>query len=271
MPLRAPKRRLRRIERAYGRRLGFAAFATLSGALAFSLLTDAGRHTRAIAPLLPSAEQVLYWTGLRIDQVELSGQRFSSDNDIFNALDLQHARSLLALDTAAARVRIEELPWIATASINRVYPGSLEVRVSERKPAALWRKGGREYLIDDQGRVLSAVKAGTKLDLPLVEGEGAAAQAKALLDLVVRYPAIRDRFVSAERVGDRRWTLHLKNNVTVHMGSDREAAAFGELTSPDDLAVLLSGHDIVIDMRTRARITVRPAGVTAKTRAATQS
>jgi hypothetical protein len=33
--------------RAYGRKLGFAMFAALSGALAFSILTDAGRDTRA--------------------------------------------------------------------------------------------------------------------------------------------------------------------------------------------------------------------------------
>ncbi len=79
------RRRPRARRRAYGRKLGFAVFTTLSGALAFSLLTDGGRQTRAIAPLLPDADQVLSWTGLRIDQVDLSGHRSASDAEIFDA------------------------------------------------------------------------------------------------------------------------------------------------------------------------------------------
>ena len=123
--------------RALGRKLGLAVFAALSGALAFSLLTDAGRQTREAMSLLPEADQVLFWTGLRIDQVALSGQRFTPDSDIFDALDLANARSLLTFHSNAARGRIEALPWIETASITREIPGALEIRVTERKPTAL--------------------------------------------------------------------------------------------------------------------------------------
>jgi len=255
----APSTRRPRVrKRAYGRRLGFAVFTALSGALAFSLLTDGGRQTRNIAPLLPTADEVLYWTGLRIDQVALSGQRFASDMDIFDAIDLTNARSLLSFDSTAARKRIEKLPWIAAASINRVFPGSLDVHVTEREPAALWRRGDREYLIDATGQVLSGVKPGTYRGLARVTGEGAGEQAQALLDLVRRYPRIRERFEMAERVGERRWTLHLKDRVTVHLGADREANAFAALSSAHGLGKLLAGHDLIIDLRTRGRITVRP-------------
>lgn len=258
LPLKAPRGRSRPRRRAYGRRLGVAVFAALSGALAFSLLTDGGRQTRSIAPLLPDTDQVLSWTGLRINQVGLSGQRFTSDTDIFNAIDLPHARSLLSFDSTAARKRIEELPWIERVSISRVYPGALDIRVSERKPAALWLKGGREYLIDASGRVLSAVKPGTQTGLPRVSGAGAATQARALLDLMRRYPPIMERLKLAERVGERRWTLHLKGGVTLHLGADREAPAFAALSSADGLGTLLTGHDLIIDLRARGRITVRP-------------
>jgi cell division protein FtsQ len=259
--------------RPYGRKLGFAVFTTLSGALAFSLLTDGGRQTRAMVPLLPKAEQVLSWTGLRIDQVALSGQQFTSDTEIFDAIDLPNARSLLSFDSTAVRERIEKLSWVQTASISRIFPGTLDVRISERKPAALWLRGGREFLIDATGRVLSAVKPGTQTGLPRVAGEGAAAQAQALLDLVRRYPPIAERFDLARRVGGRRWTLRLQNGVTIHLGADREAVAFAELSSADRLGKLLSGHDLIIDLRTRGRITVRPdpQRADAPTASATQS
>ena len=72
-----------------------------------------------MAPFFPEVDEVLYWTGLRIDQVTVSGQRFTPDADVFDALDLLNVRSLLSIDSAAARERIERLPWIATATINR--------------------------------------------------------------------------------------------------------------------------------------------------------
>lgn len=259
--------------RALGRKLGLAAFASLSGALAFTLLTDAGRQTREVMSLLPEADQVLFWTGLRIDQVNLSGQRFTADSDIFDALDLANARSLLTFHSNAARERIEALPWIETASITREVPGALDVHVTERKPSALWLHEGHEILIDATGRELSALKAGTRVKLPRVSGEGAPQHAQALIELLARYPTIAERFELAERVGDRRWSLHFKNGVRVDLGADREAIAFSALSSADDLGKLLDGRNIIIDLRTRGRITVRPAGpdAGAQTAANTQS
>lgn len=257
--------------RSFGLKFGFIIFAGLSGAFAFSVLTDGGRHVRAMAPFFPEVDEVLYWTGLRIDQVAVSGQRFTPDADIFDALDLPNVRSLLSINSTAARERIERLPWIATATISRIFPGSLEVQVTERKPAALWIRGQREYLIDATGRVLSAVKPGTERGLPRLAGEGAAKEAKALFDLVARYPAIAQRFVMAERVGERRWTLRLTDGVTVHLGADWEAMAFEALSSVADLGKLISGRDVIVDLRSRGRITVRPDTLRPSTTLPTQA
>jgi cell division protein FtsQ len=234
-------------------------FMGLSGALAFSLLTDGGKQTRAVATFLPDADQVLAWTGLLIEQVALSGQRFTSDADVFEAVDLPSTGSLVTFDAAAARARIERLPWVSTAAISRIFPGALEVRLTERQPGALWLNDGREYLVDASGRVLSALKKGTNVRLPRLSGAGAPEQAQALLDLIVRFPRISERFEMAERVGKRRWTLHLKDGVVVHLGVDREAAAFAALSSPDELGKLLTAHDVIIDLRASGRVSVRAA------------
>ncbi len=210
-----------------------------TGALVFSILTDGGKQTRAVATFLPETDEVLYWTGLRIEQVALSGQRFTADADVFDAIDLPNAGSLATFNAAQARDRIENLPWVSTATISRIFPGSLEVRITERQPAALWLNDDREYLVDDSGRVLSALKKGTKVRLPRLSGEGAPEQAQSLLELIVRFPRIAERFEMAERVGGRRWTLHLKDRVVVHLGADREAVAFAALSSPDELGKLL--------------------------------
>lgn len=256
---------------AFGRRLGLAMFMGLSGALAFSLLTDGGRQTRAVTSFLPDAEQIFYWTGLRIEQVALTGQRFTADADVFAAIDLPNSGSLITFDVAAARERVEALPWVATASISRIYPAALDVRITERRPTALWINDGREFLVDGSGRVLSGLKPGTNVRLPRLTGAGAPEQAQALLELVVRYPRIAERFVMAERIGGRRWTLHLKNGLTVHLGADREAVAFAALSSPDELGKLLDAHNVVVDLRARGRIAIRPAPPAAASENSTQS
>jgi cell division protein FtsQ len=67
--------------------------------------------------------------------------------------------------------------------------------------------------------------------------------------------------------------LHLRGGVTIHLGADREAVAFAQLSSAAGLGKLLSGHDLIIDLRTRGRITMRrdPLRAGAPTASATQS
>jgi cell division protein FtsQ len=121
----------------------------------------------------------------------------------------------------------------------------------------VWVHDGRDVVIDATGRALSAVKPGKRSGLPRVSGDDAPAHAQELLELVVRFPRIAERFEMAERVGGRRWTLHLKGNVTVHLGADREAVAFAALSSPEELGKFLTARDMIIDLRTRGRVTVR--------------
>jgi cell division protein FtsQ len=238
------------------RRFGLAA---LLGALCFGIVTGGGRQVRATAAMLPQLDNVLAAAGLAITQVELTGHRFTPDGDIFDALDLGHVNSMLSLDGDEACRRIERLPWIKTAAITRVYPNKLAVTVTERKAAAVWRRGPTTYLLDATGRVLSAVRDEPK-DLPRFSGEGAATEASALLGLLSRYPAFAERMDVAERVGERRWTLHLKDGIALHLPAGGEAAALAELSDNTAFRKVLRGHDIIVDLRTPGRATVRSAG-----------
>ncbi len=234
-----------------------ALFGGLSGGVAYNVLTGGTPYLIERLPALADLDGVVSAAGLGLDEVALSGHRFTSDLDVFDALDLANARSFLRFDSIAARERIERLPWVATAEITRVYPGRLEVRITERTPYALWRRGTRHQLIDRTGRVLSAVKPEEHAELPRVAGEGAPAETAAFLDLVGRHPSLKSRLVEAERVGERRWTLHLANNIVIHLPADREALALDEIASAERFAAIAGGSDRVIDLRSSRRITTR--------------
>jgi len=228
-------------------------------ALVFGLIVGAAGEAGRAARGSPELERAARLLGFGIDQVTLSGQHFTFDRDIFDALDLANVRTFAALDTAAVKARIERLPWIAAAELTRVYPARLEVRVTERKPFALWSRSDRLYLIDKTGRVLAAVTDAALPALPRFAGEGAAAGAADLLDLVSRYPAIAKRLELAELVSERRWNLTLAHRTTVKLPADDEAAALAEIERDPALAGLLEAGGVTIDLRGPGRAAVRPA------------
>ncbi|WP_083567715.1 cell division protein FtsQ/DivIB [Hyphomicrobium sp. CS1GBMeth3] len=230
----------------------------LIGALAIGLALGAAEETLRKTGYVPDKERIARTLGFSIDQVTLVGHRFSYDRDVFDALDLGNVRTFGALDTAAVKARIERLPWIDTAEITRVYPGGLDIRVTERKPYALWSRTGSFYLIDKTGRVLGAVNRDALPDLPRFAGEGAASEAASLLDTIARYPEVASRLTEAERVSERRWRLKLDNATTLELPADDEVGALEELTRDAGLANLVSSGRTTLDFRGPGRVAIRP-------------
>lgn len=198
--------------------------------------------------------------GFGIDQVEISGYRFANDAQIFDAVDLDRARSFLTFDARAAKARIEQLSWVDTATVERQLPNRLVITVSERPPFAVWLRGDHDVLIDATGRTLARVAKGRAPDLARVAGEDAAADAARLLGLVSRYHELAQRLSLAERVGGRRWRLQLKDPaMTIELPPEADAAALAMLFEPHSGRRLVDADASVIDLTTLRRVMVRPA------------
>jgi len=238
-------------------RPAFVCFAACVAGAAYIAMQDE-RLAGQARSVLPERDGVAAPLGLGIDQVALFGHRFTFDGDVFDALDLGNVRSFLSFDAKAAKARIERLPWIATAELTRVYPGRLDVRVTERKAFAIWTRGDRQYLIDDTGRTLSATSGSSLPDLPRVAGEGAATEAKALFELLAGFPDVAKRLAKAERVGERRWNLDLNDGIMLKLPADGEARVLAELAHNDELRRLAATANTVIDFRAPGRAAVRP-------------
>lgn len=216
---------------------------------------------RAIAERVADYKsRLLVAAGLGISQVSVTGQRYTLDRDVFDALDLPNVKTFADLDSAAALKRIERLPWVDKAQITRVYPASLTIEIRERLPYAQWRRGDRNFLIDATGRVLGPIAANQTWDLPLVSGEGASAEAPLLLTAIARYGEIGRAFGYAERIASRRWSVVLKNGSRIELGADRDHEGLAQVAANSELRRALAGPPVVVDVRTPGRIAVRPLG-----------
>jgi cell division protein FtsQ len=186
--------------------------------------------------------------GLGLIQVSASGHRFTSDRDIFDALDLANAKSLLRFDGRAARARLERLPWVRTATVTRILPDQVAVVVTERQPLAVWQRPGRDLLIDSTGRVLAAATE-TDRRLPRVAGEGAGSEFATFLQRLSHYPEIASRLEVAERIGERRWTLRLTRELTIQLPAHEPERALADLVRPETASRFLTLEAAAIDLR----------------------
>ncbi|HXF54225.1 MAG TPA: FtsQ-type POTRA domain-containing protein [Hyphomicrobiaceae bacterium] len=249
--------------RSRARRLAVFA-AILTGACIFAVLTEGGRATRSVRSLGEQIDDIATMAGFGLRQINVTGHRMTPDASVFDALELSPAASLLRFDVVAARRRIERLPWVETATIERIFPDEITVTLTERAPYAVWRKPGGDVLIDKEGRELGPAYGSHAGALPVIAGEGAALLAHILFRNLASYPELRSRLVEAERVADRRWTLTLERGMRIHLPAGNEAAALVRLMAPRPGGRLIDRDLALVDLRAEDRIIVRrdPAGPT---------
>src|SRR6185503_1128234 len=200
----APARRLRRLvprwlttaaSRQPPRHAGTAgAIGLFVASLAYGAVQ--GGHVPAILEALrDSRDAMANAAGFGIAAVSLSGEKQVSREAIFAAAGVTGRSSLLFLDVAAARARLLANPWIAEATVRKLYPDHLQITVTERNAFALWQLGGKVSVIAADGTVVAALDDrtyGAFAALPFVVGAGAGIQAREFLALLDRHPAIRN-------------------------------------------------------------------------------
>ncbi len=242
-----------------------ACLAFLFGVSAYGVIK--GDHIPAIqAAIKDGGDAAANAAGMRIATVSLSGQRQVSREEIFAAAGVTDRSSLMFLDVADARARLEAIPWIAEATVRKLYPDRLQITITEREAFALWQQQGKVNVIAADGTVL-----GTKVEprfalLPFVVGNGAAARARDFLAVLDRFPSIRDSVRASILVADRRWNLRLKNGIDVRLPDTDMERALETLARFDRDKNLLSRDIVAIDLRLPDRLTVRLSDAAAQAR-----
>jgi len=74
---------------------------------------------------------------------------------------------LFATDLGLLRGAVERLPWVAHARVDRVWPGQLAVRVTEREPFARW---GADAALSTEGIVFAPGPVELPATLPRLDG-----------------------------------------------------------------------------------------------------
>jgi len=244
-------------ERAARRRTvlrGVAGFAGLAVLAAGTWAVRAGVPETAMAHARAGVLAATADAGLAVASVTVSGRQRTEDPAILDALGADRGTPTLAVDPAAARRRLEALPWVHHARVERRFPGRLLVRLHEREPMAVHTAGDGARLLDWRGEPIRGIDAGRFPGLLRVSGTGAPDATRELLRTLEGQPELADRAVRARRVGQRRWDVRLRNGVRVALPAEGAAAAWTRLARLEREHRLLARDVRRVDLRAAHRV-----------------
>ena len=183
-------------------------------------------------------------------------------HEIREIMPLDFPVSYFDLDIKYLHKVLNDIPAVASAAIKVTVSGVLQINISERIPAFIWRKDDVISVIDEKGEFIRL--ATSRLDypeLPLVIGEAANLSIADISSLMEDNQYFLDQVRAFVRVGERRWDLVLDNNLRIMLPQTEFLAAFDRLMLMNHTGSLFSNQLSTIDMRLVERPTVRVGAV----------
>jgi cell division protein FtsQ len=261
-----PHRLIATVERYLPIRTGVAlTVLLLAGSAAFGIVKG-GHLDEFISALSDTRNALANSAGFRITTVAINGRKQLTQDEVLASGGVNGRSSLLFLDAAGVRDRLKANPWIADATVLKLYPGQLQIDIVERSAFALWQQDGRLSVISDDGTVLEPYLSSRFVSLPLVVGKGAETRAKDFLALLARYPQVHAVAKAAIFVGERRWNLRLKDGLDIRLPENDVGNALASLSKLDKEDRLFSRDIVAVDMRLPDRLTVQLSDDAAKAR-----
>lgn len=167
-------------------------------------------------------------------------------------------QSSFDIDLEATRARIETFDAVKRADLRILPGGVLQVNVTEREPALVWRAPDGVWLIDADGNRVAAISARTlRGDLPLIAGRGADLAAPEALQVVQAAGPLTPRLRGLIRMGERRWDVILDRDQRIQLPEDNPVRGLERLIALDQAESILARDITMVDLRHGRRTTLR--------------
>lgn len=200
-------------------------------------------------------------TGAVVEKIVVTGAVYTGKDDLQTALGLKKGDSLVGFDAGAARERIEQLPWVRLASVDRMLPDRVNVMIYEHVPLARLVAEGTIWVINKDGERIVADTDNAFPGLPLLQGEGAAEHANELFAHLANWPQLLSQLREAQWVGERRWDLRFVSGVVVQLpeqdkdfGTEQALPLLAKLEEARHVLTLNAGE---VDLRLPDRVVLR--------------
>lgn len=164
------------------------------------------------------------------DDIEIDGLHSVTRAQVMDVMGGDIGRNIFFVPLAQRKAQLEQIPWVASASVMRFVPNRLRVVIHERTPIAFARVGSRILLVDASGTLMDIPPRRT-YSFPVIVGMN-----------------------PGEPPSTRRARMDLYNQVIGQLDSggahySREISEI-DLSDPDDIKVLASsaGGEVLVHL-----------------------
>ena len=207
--------------------------------------------------LIEASGNISKTVGLTVREVIVEGRSKTRKSVLLQALQVSEGDNILAINITEMKDRVNKLPWVKSARIERHFPNKISLTLFERTPMARWQTNRILKLIDVHGDVIPIVDLTRFSNLPIIIGKNAPKIAGQILNTLSNEPHLFRRVKSLTLVSDRRWDVQLDNQINVHLPEKNPGKAWAHL------ATVEQGHNIFgdqvqgIDMRLENQLIIK--------------
>lgn len=149
--------------------------------------------------------------------------QYLGKDELKAALQPLVATSFLEADMQAIHQAVASLPWVETVAVKRIWPDTVDIRISEKQAYARW---GAQSLITEQGIIFTPKSLAQHQHLPLLQGP-VRHPLKALEIMKGINTALADQSLDLAEftVNDRwAWKLKLTTGLEILLGREQQLA-----------------------------------------------
>jgi cell division protein FtsQ len=168
---------------------------------------------------------------LPIQQVQVKGElRYLDKQSLYkNIAGLANA-GFFNVDVRALKQAAEDMPWVDTASVRRIWPDTLRIDIREQIPLARWQDGG---MVNRHGDVVMVAAMDALNGLPMFSGPEGTAKMLAQRYQSLSVPLAKiELAVAALTLSERRaWQVSLNNGMQLLLGRATQDAQLSRFVS----------------------------------------
>ncbi|WP_440054214.1 cell division protein FtsQ/DivIB [Pseudoalteromonas sp. T1lg65] len=198
-----------------------------NAALNWSLISGLGFFLLVVVSLVKGTYWVSDWLtehhDAQIKTLKVLGKPYyTNEQQIVDAIKKADLTSFFELEVDEVHKAVKELPWIASVSVRKQWPDTLQVYVVEHQPVAHWNS---DLLLNAQGEVFQARSNKVPAGLPELYGpEGSEQEAwQVFLQFHDLLEVNQFKLVSLALSERFAWQLWLDNDIQLNLGREDKA------------------------------------------------
>ena len=199
--------------------------------------------------------KILINNGFIIKNIEISGVNHLNKNDIIKIINANNDLNIFNVNIKNIYKEIKNNTWIKKASIEIIYPNTIKILLTEKKPIAIWQNRYGNSLITKSGDVIFEKNLEEfKNYLPIVIGQNAHKNAHSILNILGINKDFVKNIWSLTYVNERRWDVHFNQGLTIKLPSESIAKAWEKVLYLDKKFNILNLDLTELDLRNSSQI-----------------